>query len=156
MPDAGGDNICNIHATALVVGETGVLVTGPSGSGKSRIAMELMQAGRTGGKFAALVCDDQVLLTVVGKKILASAPQSICGMIELRGSGILKVSSMQRAVMHIAIAAGRPDGDMRLPSPDAQFSPVEGIALPLLHLVPGHLLDPLDLISGFAQNRLLR
>ena len=155
MKDEDG-TIGNVHATALVVGETGVLAVGPSGSGKSRIAMELLQAARDGGVFAALVSDDQVLLKRIGQAVVACAPKSISGMIELRGSGIVEIPNLPRAVMHLAVAAGCAYGAERLPPPDGLYQPSAGVSLPLMHLVPGHLRNPLALIGAFAESRLLR
>lgn len=144
-----------IHATALVVGETGLLVTGPSGSGKSRMALELIQTASVRGRFAALVSDDRVGLRVAGRRVLAIAPPQIAGMIELRGSGILKMDHLPRAVMHVAIAVGRPQDHPRIPPAGARFTPEPGVDLPLLHMVPGHLQDPMELVEALRQDRLL-
>lgn len=154
VPSAA-DTHGTIHATALVVGETGLLVTGPSGSGKSRMALELIQTAAAGGRFAALVSDDRVGLQVVGKRVLAIAPPQIAGMIELRGSGILKMAYLPRAVMHVAIAVNRPGDHPRLPPAGARLTPQPGVDLPLLHMVPGHLQDPMELVEAFRQDRLL-
>lgn len=151
-----GDIPETVHATALVVGETGVLVTGPSGSGKSRVAMDLIQAAHADALFAALVSDDRVGLRITGTRILAIAPPQIAGMIEVRGSGILKVANLPRAVMHIAIAVGQPQGDQRFPPAEDRYSPAPGVDLPLIYLVPGHLHDPIELINALRQDRLLR
>ena len=145
----------NVHATALVVGETGVLITGPSGSGKSRLAMDFLQAAAAAGRFTALVSDDQVMLAVAGGRVIASAPQSTSGLIELRGTGILRVPVLGRAVMQLAVAATPEDKAQRLPAADARFQPRPGIELPLIHAVPGLLRDPLELIGAFAGDRLL-
>ncbi len=143
----------NIHATALVVGERGVLIAGASGSGKSRLAMDLLQAARSRGRFAALVSDDQVMLRRVDDRVIAVAPHSIRGLIEVRGVGILKRPYLDRAVMHLAVATGAGE---RLPASDETYEPVSGVTLPLLQLVPGRLRDPLEIIEAFAENRLLR
>ncbi|MCR9136963.1 MAG: HPr kinase/phosphatase C-terminal domain-containing protein [Alphaproteobacteria bacterium] len=144
-----------VHATALVVGETGLLVTGPSGSGKSRLALAMIQAARARGAYATLVSDDRVRLQVLGSKVIAIAPLRIAGMIELRGSGILKVDHLPRAIMHMAISVDLPQEHSRLPAADARYSPQPGIDLPLVHLVPGHLHDPTELIDALLQDRLL-
>ncbi len=145
-----------VHATALVAGETGILITGPSGSGKSRIAMELIQAARADARFAALIGDDRVGLRRVGDRVLATAPRAISGMIELRGSGILKMPHLPCAVMHVAVAANHTAGDMRLPPADDRYCPVPDIKLPLIYLVPGYLSNPLELIDALREDRLLR
>ena len=87
--------------------------------------------------------------------MIASAPQSIGGLIELRGTGILRVSVLARAVMHLAVAATPGDTAQRLPDADARYEPRPGMSLPLIHAVPGLLRDPLELIDAFAGDRLL-
>ena len=57
-----------VHASCVALDGNGVLLRGPSGSGKSDLALRLIDGG------AVLVADDQVALTVEGEKILASAP----------------------------------------------------------------------------------
>ena len=146
----------NVHATALVVGETGVLVNGPSGSGKSRLAMDLLQAARAAGRFAVLVADDQVLLHSFGDRVIASAPQSISGLIELRGTGIFRVPALDRAVMHLAIAAEAENKAQRLPAAGARYEPYPGLVLPMIQAVPGRLRNPLEVIDAFAEDRILR
>ena len=145
----------NVHATALVVGETGILITGPSGSGKSRLAMELLQSARVAGRFAALVADDQVLLRAVGGRVLAVTPKTISGLIELRGIGILRVPGLQRAVMHLAIAVTPQDDATRLPPADDRYEPGAGLSLPMVHAVAGHLRNPLELVEALTEGKML-
>lgn len=144
-----------VHATALVVGETGILVVGPSGSGKSRVAMDLMQAARSNAMFTGLISDDQVGLRVAGTRVIAVAPPTIAGMIEVRGSGILKLVNLPRAVMHVAIATVRLQADLRLPEADARYSPIPGVDLPLINMVPGQINNPMELVNALRQNRLV-
>ncbi|MFM2281521.1 MAG: hypothetical protein RLZZ444_3752, partial [Pseudomonadota bacterium] len=75
-----------VHATAIVVGSTGLLLVGPSGSGKSTKALQLMSTARRVAHFAALVSDDQVFLEIRNDKVIASAPPTILGKIEIRGT----------------------------------------------------------------------
>ena len=53
----------NIHGTAIVIGKTGLLFLGPSGSGKSSLAFACLAAAKPLGLSAALVADDQVFIT---------------------------------------------------------------------------------------------
>ena len=55
-----------VHATAIVIGETGVLIRGRSGSGKSSLALALVARVRLAGGFAAFVADDRVALAPAG------------------------------------------------------------------------------------------
>jgi serine kinase of HPr protein (carbohydrate metabolism regulator) len=71
------------HASAVLVGESGVLVLGASGSGKSTLCLQLMSLG------AHLIADDKTVLTVFGDEIWAKPPEKIAGLIEFRGVGVL-------------------------------------------------------------------
>lgn len=72
-----------IHATALAYKRKGLLFMGPSGSGKSDLALRLMNRG------GELIADDQVCLRVEGTELVAFSPQSIHGKCEVRSLGIL-------------------------------------------------------------------
>jgi hypothetical protein len=74
-----------VHATALVLADRGVLIRGESGSGKTALALELFARARTAGLFAALVCDDQVPLSVLGDRLVGFAATPLAGLVEVRG-----------------------------------------------------------------------
>ena len=77
-----------LHATCVAIEGKGLLIIGPSGSGKSSLALELMAFG------AKLVADDRVELTRNDGKIRASCPGPISGKIEARGVGILNANHL--------------------------------------------------------------
>ena len=77
-----------VHASAVLVGARAVLIRGPSGSGKSRLALELLEAARTGSlRFARLVADDRVHLEAPGGRLLVRPAEALAGLIEVRGVG---------------------------------------------------------------------
>lgn len=84
-----------VHGTAVRLGRAGLLLRGPSGSGKSDLALRLVEAG------ACLIADDQVALAPDGAEIWLSAPPSIAGMIEVRGLGILRLPSAPRTALRL-------------------------------------------------------
>ena len=145
----------NRHATALVAGETGILITGRSGSGKSALALDLIRSAKAAGRFAALVADDQVLLEVAAGRAIATAPAATAGLVELRGSAIVSVTHLPRAVLHVVIDL-EPSGDLpRLPDPQDRCDLGNGVLLPQLRLQPGARHHPLDLLEAFEKQRLL-
>lgn len=129
------------HATALVVGTTGFIVTGPSGSGKSALALRLIAAARARGRFARLISDDQVLLELRGGRIVAHAPAPIAGLIECRGSGVFPVPYLDRARLHVAISPASPTGADRVPPEGERLEPIPGGALPVTRLLYGGYTD---------------
>lgn len=82
----------NVHGTAIVLGETGVLLRGPSGAGKSLLARCLLDRWEMRGLPAFLVADDRVEITAADGHLMMTAPKTIAGLIELRGRGIVQRS----------------------------------------------------------------
>ena len=72
-----------VHASTVAIAGRAVMLEGPSGTGKSDLALRLIDRG------AILVSDDYTLLVRSGDTLLASAPPTIAGQIEVRGVGIL-------------------------------------------------------------------
>lgn len=72
-----------VHASTVAVDGRAVLISGPSGSGKSDLALRLLERG------FALISDDQTVVKKQGDVLFASAPPSIAGKMEVRGIGIL-------------------------------------------------------------------
>ncbi|PDS41705.1 serine/threonine protein kinase [Rhizobium anhuiense] len=127
----------NIHATAIVVGRTGLLFSGPSGWGKSMLAFTCMTEARRLGLFTALVADDQVLLSGEAGTVIATCPPSIAGLIELRGTGIVQQDHIPSAAMHYAVLPGTASGENRLPPEGETVSLAAGFSLPALRLLTG-------------------
>ncbi|MBL8834557.1 MAG: HPr kinase/phosphatase C-terminal domain-containing protein [Rhodospirillales bacterium] len=80
-----------VHGTCVVFAEIGVLLCGPSGSGKSDLALRLLDCG------AQLVADDRVDLERRGDAIWATAPGKIAGLLEVRGIGIVHLDGVAGA-----------------------------------------------------------
>ncbi|MGI9390816.1 MAG: HPr kinase/phosphorylase [Boseongicola sp.] len=114
------------HASAVAIGQSGLLIKGPSGSGKSSLALDLIALGAT------LVADDCVLLTQSKEGgILMAAPKSVEGLIEARGIGLLKVRS-QTARLVAVVDLSSVESD-RLP--DSHETVIKGDVFPILRKV---------------------
>lgn len=92
-----------VHASCVVVGTAGVLIRGPSGTGKSALTMALIERFRRIGAYAVLVSDDRTILIEANGRMLASAPASIEGLIELRGRGIRNHTHLPSTVVRLII-----------------------------------------------------
>ena len=121
-----------IHASAVLVGARAVLIRGPSGSGKSRLALELIEAVRAGRlRFARLVADDRVHLEAAGGRLLARPAEAFAGLIEVRGAGILRLPHEASAVVGLVVDLAAADAS-RLPERDRRKTEIDGISLPRL------------------------
>lgn len=99
----------NHHASVVAFGAMGgVIILGDSGSGKSRMALSLIEAG------AQLVADDQVFLHACNGALYARTPPAIAGLVEMRGLGLLRFPHRPVARIVLAIRMGEPAAD-RLP-----------------------------------------
>jgi len=119
-----------VHASAVLVGAHALLIRGPAGSGKSRLALKLIEAAQAGAlRFARLVADDRVRLELCHGRLLARAPKELAGLIEVRGLGIRHMAHEPVAVIGAVVDLAAPDAE-RLP--DATQTKVEGVPLPWL------------------------
>ena len=91
------------HGTGLRLGETGVLLRGPSGSGKSLLALGLLDWAAGRGLDAYLISDDRVDLAASPDGLDMHAPKAIAGLIELRGRGIVSRPHIASARVHLVI-----------------------------------------------------
>jgi HPr kinase/phosphorylase len=131
-----------VHASAVLVDARAVLIRGGSGVGKSRLAWQLIEAGRGGAvRFAKLVGDDRVHLQAAAGRLLVRPAEALAGLIELRGVGILRRDHEPCAVVGLVVDLGAADGE-RLPERNA--SVIEGITLPRLAVAPA--VSPLPLV----------
>ncbi|HTW53653.1 MAG TPA: HPr kinase/phosphatase C-terminal domain-containing protein [Stellaceae bacterium] len=117
-----------VHATAVAIGGRSMLLRGPSGSGKSDLALRLIDAG------ALLVSDDYSQLRREGDAIMVRAPKPISGLIEARGVGILKVEALAAAPLALIVDLVAPQHVERLPEPRSET--IFGLAIPLVTVAP--------------------
>jgi HPr kinase/phosphorylase len=125
-----------IHASAVLTGARAVLIRGPSGAGKSRLALGLIEAGRTGAlRFARLVGDDRVHVQAAGGRLLVRPAETLAGLIEVRGLGILRLSYEPSAVVGLVVDLGA--NAERLPQATERQVDIEGVSLPRLAVAAG-------------------
>lgn len=117
-----------VHATCVSLGGAGVLLRGPSGSGKSDLALRLIDGG------AVLVADDQVSLEVRDGGLFARPPATIPGKLEVRGVGIVALPFDAEAPVRLTVDLVGPEAVERMPQ--AARCVCLGIDLPLLALAP--------------------
>jgi serine kinase of HPr protein (carbohydrate metabolism regulator) len=136
-----------IHASAVLVGPKAALIRGPSGSGKSRLAFDLIEAARRGAlAFARLVADDRVQLTAMGGQLLLRPAPALAGMIEVYGLGIRRLPHEPLATAGLVVDLQASDAE-RHPLPQAAKTVIEGVALPRLAVAAGA--PPLPTVLAF-------
>jgi HPr kinase/phosphorylase len=117
-----------VHGTAVAIDGEAILLRGPSGAGKSDLGLRLIDGG------ADLVADDQALLRRSGERVMVCAPDTIAGMIEVRGIGIVRIDAVAGAPLALIVDL-LPSGEIeRLPEP--RFEAVLGVAVPLIAVAP--------------------
>jgi serine kinase of HPr protein (carbohydrate metabolism regulator) len=124
-----------VHASAVLAGPRAVLLRGPAGSGKSRLAMALLAAAQTGLlRFARLVGDDRVHLEASHGRLLVRPAESLAGMIEVRGVGIQRLAYESVAAVGLVVDLSAQDAQ-RLPA--AAEAVICGVRLPRLAVAAG-------------------
>lgn len=114
------------HATTVSVDGRGVMLCGPSGSGKSDLALRLIDDG------ARLIADDRTDLSLDAGRVMASPPLSIAGRMEIRGYGIVPMPFEQSVPLALVVELVDREAVERLPEP--QTLEILGQALPVVAL----------------------
>ncbi|WP_293940392.1 HPr kinase/phosphatase C-terminal domain-containing protein [Sphingomonas sp.] len=112
-----------LHASCVALDGRAVLITGISGSGKSDLSLRLLDRGFT------LVSDDQTIVRKQGGKLIASAPSTITGKLEIRGVGIVTMDTV--GDVPVALLVDLTSDIQRLPD-DSRERPILGVNLPLV------------------------
>jgi serine kinase of HPr protein (carbohydrate metabolism regulator) len=112
-----------IHASSVAVEGRAILISGPSGSGKSDLALRLLDRGFT------LVSDDQTIVRRDGDRLIATAPATIAGKLEIRGIGIVELDHVEDSPVGLIVEL---TSDIeRLPD-DSRERPILGVSIPLI------------------------
>lgn len=140
-----------LHATAIAVGQRAVIIRGPSGSGKSDLALRCLSvsASQLVTAPARLLADDQVLVRRDGSTLIVSAPAALLGRLEIRGVGILELDAAPeaRAVL-IADLVERSQIE-RYPDPWPMAS-ILGLSVPVLRVSAFEASAPIKLLAALC------
>ena len=112
-----------VHASTVAMDGRAVLITGPSGAGKSDLALRLLDRGFT------LVSDDRTIVRKDGARLIASAPPTIAGKLEVRGVGIVEMETV--ADVPVALIVELTSDIQRLPD-DSRERLLLGVGVPLV------------------------
>lgn len=117
-----------LHVSCVAIGGRAVLIEGRSGAGKSDLALRLIDRG------AQLISDDYTLVVREGQALLATAPATIAGKIEVRGIGIIALPHVER--VPVALLVELRDDIERMPL-DMPVRTIAGVKVPVV-AVEGH------------------
>lgn len=112
-----------VHASCVAIDGRGVLVTGKSGSGKSDLTLRLIDRG------AILVSDDYTIVTRTGDGLIATAPETIRGKLEIHGLGIVEAPFADKAPVALIVIVDEPP--VRLP-PSPETRRIAGVDIPAI------------------------
>ena len=122
----------NLHASAIVLGDRGIVIAGESGAGKTQLALALISHARSFGLFARLVADDQIFLSAHNGRPICSAPETIAGLAEVRGVGPQRVDHEKKAAVDLLVRLVERSAAERFP--EAETETLMGCEVPLMRL----------------------
>ncbi len=140
------DRTANIHATALLVGDQGILVAGPSGVGKTTLALALIDHFSARGRFALLVGDDRLLVEARAGRLLCRPPAAIAGLVEVSGIGPRPLPAERAAVVDFVLRLVGEGEAARMQDPATET--IAGCALPRFDMPRRNVAAALPLVAA--------
>jgi HPr kinase/phosphorylase len=135
-----------VHGTCVALGTRAALLRGPSGSGKSDLALRFLALSAERGDKPMLVADDQVFIAPNGNgALVASAPSTIAGKIEVRGLGIVEVPAIVEAGLTLVCDLVGPKEVPRMPPHPWERTVIAGVPVKLIKLDPFEASAPVKL-----------
>jgi HPr kinase/phosphorylase len=144
-----------IYGTCVALGDRAAILQGPSGSGKSDLALRFLAMGEAHGQFGThgdasprrtmLVSDDQVIVRSVDGRLLVRPPGAIAGKLEVRGLGIIDIPYRAEAELRLMVALTGPENVPRIPSEATPIVMLFGAPTPLIKLSPFDASAPIKL-----------
>jgi serine kinase of HPr protein (carbohydrate metabolism regulator) len=126
-----------IHASAVLCGARAVLIRGPAGAGKSRLALALIDAATSGLiRFARLIADDRVHIEPAHGRLIVRSPAALSGLVEVRLLGIRRIACEPAAIVGLVVDLAAADAE-RLPTPAQAVATLAGIAVPRVAVAAG-------------------
>lgn len=143
-----------IHGTSVAMGDFAALISGPSGSGKSDIALRFLSlksalVSRERGALM-LVSDDQTKFSIKNKKLIASAPKIIAGKLEVRGIGILEFPYKENAELSLIVKLVPAEAVPRMLDDPVPTTEILGVPVPTIQLAPFEASAPLKLLLALS------
>lgn len=134
-----------VHGTCVALGPNAALLRGGSGSGKSDLALRFLALPGEDGPAPRLVADDQVSLLASGGGVIASAPATLAGLIEVRGLGIQPAPFVASARLVVVCDLVAREDVPRMPADPWERTMLAGVELPVLKFAPFEASAPLKL-----------
>ena len=142
------------HGSAIVLDDCGVLLLGPSGSGKSRLGHLLIERWIQQDRYARWVADDRYLAEPVGGRVIARSPDAISGLAERRFLGIEPVPWQSRAVVDLVVELVADEALQRLPDENRHWLAPTGDKLPSLAVPRNALEQAVELVEARLRENL--
>ncbi|MBR1778350.1 MAG: HPr kinase/phosphatase C-terminal domain-containing protein [Alphaproteobacteria bacterium] len=115
-----------IHASCIEFMESGLLICGEPGAGKSDLCFRLTEMG------ARLVADDQTQIENIHGRLIASCPDSLQGLLEVRGLGIIEMPFLPKTQIHLKLSLQTSGKIDRMPEAETEI--IEGVKIPVFRL----------------------
>lgn len=120
----------NRHCCVVEIDGFGMLLEGPSGAGKTSLALGLLEHSMLSERPAGFVCDDQAIIGTQDGKLIAKAPLQTSGMVEIRGYGVVQIANQPEAVIRLVVKLVSDEEVERMPQNEVEI--ITGISLPIL------------------------
>jgi len=134
-----------VHGTCVAFGPHAALLRGSSGSGKSDLALRFLALPADLGMAPRLVADDQVVVEAQAGGLVASAPDTLAGKLEVRGLGIMTLPHVTQAKLVLIVDFVASDEVPRMPPEPLPRVTLLGVSVPNLQLAPFEDSAPLKL-----------